>query len=243
MTPINHERLLTLLEPVGFELVWLSSIERMGEFSRKSAEAGAYEFLVYRCHGRRGHAVGGLLRLSVTRRVAGHGMLESRVLSDVAEDADRGWTMIRSATHAREWEHRFAEVGPKAVVQFSQEIAPELVRRTAAARRASTVYLRRIDSGRGLWRRIRELQERVGPECVLEAERMARSAMFWRGAEDHYEVACLGILAYEGEVEPAERSWRGEDPRTCPQLMWRIQFIADELIAADDELLRHTTVT
>jgi hypothetical protein len=156
-------------------------------------------------------------------------MCELQLVEEVAGDAERGWTVMRSVEESREWARRLAGVAPRAASALATEKGPALLARTAVARAAVDGHLIQLPDAADLDALKAWLLGRLDTDGVAMARRLAAGAGVLQkaGAELVYEVACLAIVLFE--VRGERVAGAKLDPLGDRGLMWRIQLIVDRL--------------
>jgi hypothetical protein len=231
---------------MGFE-VGLETWRYSWYFVRADHPLGLNQWAGIGFAGRRREAVAGRIWISATRYMLVDGLCQSQPLNTLAFDPERGQTIIETRKEAADWERRFADVAPRQAEILSALDGPALLERSAAARQAAERYRDRLPRAESLYAQIVELKRRIGPDLVAAAERLVEwpGIQQLHGTEEVFELACLCILGYEGEVEGRRGSFQLGAPRSgidvmsrlrqpvappSNELRWRIKFLADWLI-------------
>jgi hypothetical protein len=217
-----------LLQAHGFDATWRSGSD-FG-FVRPSTVAGLFEHVAIGSAGREGDAAYANVAVSIVQhRLGTKGMCELRLVEEVAGDAERGWTVMRSAEAWREWARRLAEMAPHAASILATEKGPALLARTAVARAAVEGHLKQLPDAADLDTLKGWLLGRLDADGVASARRLAAGpgVLQKAGAEIVYEAACLAIVLFE--VRGQSVADAKLDPLGDRDLMWRIQLLVDRL--------------
>jgi hypothetical protein len=234
---LDQETLRGLLQAQGFDTSWRSG----NDLGFVRMVDGLYEHVVIGSAGREGDAVYANVAISIVQhRLGTKGMCELRLVEEVAGDAERGWTVIRTVDGSREWAQRVAEVAPRAATALAAEKGPALLARTAAARAAVEGYLKKLPDVADLEALKSWLLGRLEGDRVALARRLADGpgVLVKAGAELLYVVACLAIVLFE--IGNSSLSQVSFDPLEDRELMWRIQLLVDRLEARTTPAARRT---
>jgi hypothetical protein len=161
------------------------------------------------------------------------GFMESRLLRELAEDQERGWTIIKTTSQATKWESKLVQSAPEAAARFEAEQGTALLERSKPLRECVNRYLQKLvivdSSANGLL----EIRKQADDITLGEADRLMASVAIQQipKCEELYELACLCVLRYSLEVEGPGVSYFGQDPLENVALMWRIQLLVDKLLS------------
>ena len=146
---------------------------------------------------------------------------------------DRGRAIIETVERAKEWEAQLAQIAPKRTAEMAADVGPGVLSRTASARAAVEKYLSLLSNTEVIDTQLRHLQQQTARSVVADAERLVEwpGVLQVAGAEAQYSLAALHILHFQRQVEGAVESFIGSDPLENDQLMWRVQLLADALLA------------
>lgn len=227
---LDQGTLRELLQVHGFDTTWRSGSD-LG-LVRPSTVNGLYEHVVIGSAGREGDAIYANVVISIVHHSLGtKGMGELRLVEEVAADAERGWTVMRTVEESRQWAQKLAEVAPRAVSALATDKGPALLARTAAARAAVGAHLKQLPDTADLDALKTWLLGRLDADGPALARRLAEGpgVLQKAGAELLYEVACLAIVLFE--VRGQGSADAKLDPLEDRELMWRIQLLVDRLEA------------
>jgi hypothetical protein len=229
---INASRLLTLLGEHGFVRGGKPNLGDSRSFVRPDTRPGLFQWATVYCTGKEGDTVVGAVDVAVTSYIGTKGLVESRLLNEIAQVQARGWTIIKDAAQARTWEREFARIAPSRAAELATELGPSLLKTTAIAREAVRGYLGHVDQAKPLDEVLREFLRRADAAREAEAARLAGwpGVLQIRGMADIYMIACLCLVEFEKEVEKARESFVGQDPLRNRELMWRIQLLSDRFL-------------
>lgn len=242
---IQPKRLLSMLTPLGFALGRVSTIEDSFELVRVSKTPALYEAVMVSSQGKRGEAVSATIGISVTKLVMTKGLVETRLLMEVADVKElvdeygfwvpgRGQAIIETTERAKQWEEQLASVASERAAEMAADVGPELLERTKSARNAVGKYLECLSDIKEVGNQLRCLRQQAERPIVAEAERLANwpGVLQEVGTEEVYLMATLCILHFQHHVENTTGSFIGCDPLENEQLMWRIQLLVDKLRTA-----------
>jgi hypothetical protein len=198
----------------------------------RATDAPLHQWIWMTWSGHRDEAIVALACVALGKCVTTKGLIEDRLIHEIAQNKERCWTIIETDKAAREWEEQLIQVVPPIVDALATERGPELLRRTETTRAAVTGYLDKLRSVTCSENRLHSLKQLASADVLLAAERLAEwpGVLHLLGAEDDYLLSCLTIVLFSSEVEADGRDFRGADPLRERLLMWRIQLIADELL-------------
>ncbi len=239
---ISVARILSLIEQDGFVLVHKNA-NGQSSFRRPDSQPKLSQWIIVDCAGRQHEAVVGSIATSVTKRISIKGLMEMRLLDEIAEVEERGWTIVDSTEKAKEWEVQLARVAPLRAAEMAAEIGPEILDRTESARIAVGKYLGCLIDTADAGTQLQFLREQAEQSIVADAERLANwpGVLQVAGAEDQYLLATLCVLHFQRHVENPLCSFIGSDPLENDQLMWRIQLLADTFLADSETCQRTAT--
>jgi hypothetical protein len=103
-------------------------------FTRPSHISDLFESIIVSCQGKRGEAVYASVGVSVTNEVAYKIFGDVKLLEELAEDSERGWTIIEDGIKARKWESRLAALGPVRAKEWADVRGPRLLEETIQLR-------------------------------------------------------------------------------------------------------------
>jgi hypothetical protein len=239
---LDEAILRELLQAHGFEAMWRSGSD-LG-FMRPSTEPGLFEHVVIGSAGREGEAIYANVAVSIVQhRLGTKGMCELRLVDEVAGDAERGWTAMRSLEESREWARQLAGVAPHAATALAAIKGPALLARTAAARTVVESHLKQLPDIADLDALKVWLLGRLEADGEALARRLAAGpgVLQKAGAELVYEAACLAIVLFEVKNHGVAQAKL--DPLGDRELMWRIQLLVDRLEARQRSADRLTAET
>src|SRR5207248_1369102 len=106
-------RLLSSLEQHGFNSGPGLSSQDSFTFVRKSKAPDLFEWIFIEASGKRSEAVVASVATSLTSTILDRrGLAVEHLLMEIAEDQERGWSIVESQAEAREWESRLVGVAP-----------------------------------------------------------------------------------------------------------------------------------
>lgn len=229
---INLERLNSLIEANGFVALRSRNPQREIRFTRASIADGLFEQLWIDCDGRAGDAVSAYAVVSTVRGLSlTKGMVELRLLHEVAQNSDRGWTMIAGDAQAADWELRLSRLAPAIVRDFAERAGSALLARTMSARTAAAQYAKKLVQLGGTGPACSTLLEQSTPEQGEVAERLVRQPGVLQIPDRFplYRLATLTMALFGDEIEGRTKAFHTVNPLTDREVMWRIQFIVDWL--------------
>jgi hypothetical protein len=224
-------RLLSDLQHEHFQLARVSAVEDSFAFVRGDTLPDLYQWIWIQPGGKRGEAVLTYLAVSVAKWIALKGLMETKLMSGIGEDPERGWTIVDSEYQARKLEQRLVQLAPSAVAEFAATHGSDLLAQTEAARKAANKYLSCIESYPSAEAALGNLRAISDETTVDEADRIMNWTAMRQlaGCPELYEIACLCLLNNSARVEGTDVAYFGQDPLENIQLMWRIQLIVDKL--------------
>jgi hypothetical protein len=167
--------------------------------------------------------------IAVTQTVMYKDLGEVQLLEELAEEPQRGWTRIQDDTKARLWEQKLASLGPTRAAQMAYDRGKKLLHATGPLRAIVKRYEDFVGGSMQLSQALDLLKRNCEHDVVLVAERLFDCELFEReGARALcYQVACHLIACKSATIE--SRSFMGRDPETDPELLDRIELLADRL--------------
>lgn len=229
---ISVARIRSILEQDGFVLVG-NNTSGQSSFRRTASQSHLFEWIIVDCAGRQHEAVVGSIATSVTKCILTKGLMEMRLLDEIAGIEERGWTIVDSIRHAKEWEAQLAKVAPMRSAEMATEVGPDILERTKLARIAVGKYLGSLTHMEDVDIQLKLLRGQAKQYIVADAERLANwpGVLQVAGAEAQYLLATLCVLYFQRHVEDESFTFMGSDPLENDQLMWRIQLLADNFLA------------
>jgi hypothetical protein len=237
MMKINPARLLQLLAAAGYERGFSTGAVPSFSLIRPSAVAGLYESIVVDAGGREAEAVAAEVGVSVTKVVMYKRMGAVRLINEVAENAERGQTIIRSKEKAIEWEQRLAAIAPDLSSAWAESEGPAILASNQEVRSIADAYAKQLDSKMPCSKLLEHLRSIASQHSVEVAENIFNSGGRGpRGTEDAYALACVAIVHFVGVVEPHRASLVSANPLCDPDLQDRIHQVADRFLACDRQI-------
>jgi len=231
---IKDARLGALLAQSGYRMTTHSRRDIRLSFICNHDDGLTFRLIRVEFSGKHQEAVYAYIGVSVTSNVfVGH-LIESQLLIELGQVKERGWTIIEDDQSAKTWECALAEIGVVRAKEFADAHSHRLLELTENARLAANRYLGHLDQNRPVSESLSDLRQRASTGIGDEAKRLA----YWPGVvqvarmQELYELVVLTILEYQQEVEPLLPPFYGQDPLMNTDLMWRIQLVADKLLAA-----------
>jgi hypothetical protein len=227
---INENLAEELFAKNSFCLAWVN--HRTGDFafSRPCSEfPGLFETAEIKLAGRRFEAASADVGISCIRsRFSFRGLSERFCVLDVASNKERGQTELKTSREAELWLRHLIQVLPEKINDVRKQFAPAIYARTSEARSACQHYLRHIGFPCSAKDAIRNLK--ASEEQAIEANLILSHEVGWLANQTFHYAAVLAILCLYKQVEP-KVEFQFQDPRKDIPLMWRIQIIADRLMA------------
>lgn len=195
---ISVERLTTLLSPHGFRLIRRNNGCHEVVFGRRSYADDLTERIHIHAQGEAGGAVPARLAILVDGLAA-----EWELLTDLAENKERGWTIIDTTEKAIAWEKKLAEVAPARLTELAREKGPNLLARTEHVRsqaRAYLAFLGEIGDAHALLPRLRAM---ATPEQNAEVDRLVQrlAVVYIPNGDPVYKIVGLTLYLFSGKTE------------------------------------------
>jgi hypothetical protein len=227
---ISAERLLTLLHPLNFRQGLATRAAGSLTFVRRSSLSELFDSIIVDCQGRNGEAVYASVGISATRTVMYKVLGDVRLIEVLADNKDRGWTVIDDANQAKYWERRLAAVAQQEVADWAAQVGPRILEQTRNARAAAVQYLERLRHAGGADEVLKQLQARASQRTADAAKRLFESpgGSGVAGTESAYRAACYALMLDAKEVEVAEYL-TVDSAATNVEVMMRIHLLADRL--------------
>jgi len=230
---ISPQRLQALLTASQFKLADYVRAERSILFARPSFQPQLFERLKIHCSGARGEAAIARAEVAVIRgRNTTKGLVESKLLIEIASVPERGWTIIESQGDAVAWEQELAEIGPLEATRLVNEKGFELLAATKEVRTAADNIFALL----GRWGNISGVAARLRHEASVNQLVKAKRLATWPGVlqiakyEALYEIAVLALVLYAPLIGYPLNS--EADPLEQMELMWLIQLLVDKIAIA-----------
>jgi hypothetical protein len=225
---ISYRRLEMSLATSGFLPVGHAKGVPSYRFVRPDENADLYQQLDVEFAGRKSEAAYAEIALSATRFFQIKGLAETRLLGEIASVAERGWTIVSTSAQAKAWERSFCQVAPESVKDFAGLVRESLLKRTEEARQQSRLVLKTLDPRKSVTDQLAVWEQDVSPSVFVEAERQASSigVILKNDAKDVYLLSCLAVLRGSGGGR-----FVGQTPIMNDGLFWRIQLVADGIMA------------
>jgi hypothetical protein len=227
---VRPSRLASCLAERGFVQGPEMSSEGSISFVREAKTPEIYEWIIVHAAGKRAEAVSASIVISLTceRPLYKIALAEDRLLLDVADNQERGWSIVETDSAARSWEGKLAEIVPGKLAEFTREFGGELLRRTEDVRRSVKRYCAKLDLSKPIAVLIDELRPRGDSKLLGVAERCAWE--YHPDAEDIFGLAWLCIVAFEKEIEASPTGFALENSNFHLGLQCRMYLLADWLI-------------
>jgi hypothetical protein len=230
---VRPSRLLSSLAQYGFVAGPELSGQDSFTFVRRAKMPDLFEWIFVEASGKRSEAVVALVATSLTSKILDRrNLAEECLLTEIAQDQERGWTIVETQADAREWESQLVARGPLRAEQLTTERGEKLLQRTKKARQAVKRYLAHVNLTKPLAAQIAELRPNADPKQLGVAERLAS---WWGCEEDIFALAWLCIVSFEGQVEETPQSFAEQNPNFNSELLCRIELIADALLLSQEE--------
>jgi len=224
---VRAERMSGPLRDRGFIDGYPTYSKASFSFIRHRKSDGLYESIVVEFQGKKLDAVFASVGVSVTKAVMYKVLGDVKLLDEIAEDQQRGWTIITNETKGIEWESAVVRIGPDRAAEWADLRSQVILQSTLESRAAVERYLRIIGSDSSIEDLRRVLLENCNSQLIEDAKQMQVGGV--PGTEEAHELACLVVLAYSADVENG-RSFIGINPWNNMTLMERIKILADRLI-------------
>ena len=230
---VRQNRLLARLKEHGFASGPESRTSDDLIFTRPSHIPGLFESIIVGCQGKRGEAVHASVGTAVTRQVMYKVLGDVKLLEELAENQERGWTIIEDDGKAREWEGRLAQIGPLRAREWAEAGGPKVLHDTAEVRAAADRYFTLVNPTNDLAQVLSNLKQTSSKRIADEAERFHACPILsgTTGTETAYQVACYLIARHSEELEG--KSVLGCNPMD-DALMDRVIILANKLFNYDE---------
>lgn len=235
---IRAQRLLGNLSPHSFSLA--GQDDEVGEIvlARHSQLPGLFELALVSSSGKQQEAIVGEVGISVARGYGAiKGLIELQILLELAEVAERGWSIVDTERKAREWEGAFSQLVPERVTELAQKKGKELLETTKSAREAADGYYRRLRHESTATALSAWLSELVSPEQAEMAEAIAAApgVVQIRSGLELYRVAALAMVAFSEQQESRTMKRPDDLPMGIPDQhdLWVLQLVVDKLLLPD----------
>jgi hypothetical protein len=209
-------------------------------FVRETSDPDLFEWIIVEASGKASEAVCASIGIALTRTILmrDDSISHETPLFEIAENQERGWTIIETTSAARAWESKLTALAPRAVECLTLERAGDLLRRTNYLRRVVKKYISILDLSVPLSFQISHFRKAHDAKLSGVARRLAwgvavRQAsdiaqrLAWVDSEDIYELAWLCIATNETTEEEEPMNFSHQNPNSNSDLMWRIHLIAD----------------
>lgn len=217
-----------LLSEAGFKVGRANEVEPSVSFTRLR-EDQVYELIRCSFAGKKREAAVCRIGASVTRVVELKGLSENELLLDVAQNRERGWTIVERDQQLGEWAKSVASVGVPSVRRFADRVAAELLGRTECARVKASRCFSEL-KGLGAPSEVYQLLMNSSSRAELDlSQRLSEwpGVMQISGSEFEYRLACLAVVKIVRRNDLPDPSNVEDMPLQNPQLMWEIQLMAD----------------
>lgn len=227
---VRHKRLAKLLMGHGFTSVSRSQVSHGWTFVRPSHINELFESIIVESQGKRNEAVYASVGLAVTQTVTYKELGDVQLLEELAEEPQRGWTIIDDDSKAKLWEQKLAAVGPVRAAQLAETLGKQLLQSTAPLRAIVKKYSDCLSRQMPLSQSLGLLKRNCNSEFVMEAQRLVDCPLFESEGLKAlcYQLACHVISCNSATVE--SRSFIGHDPEYDIELLDRIELLADRLL-------------
>lgn len=222
---VKPSRLLSLLTSHRFATGPTLPGQDSFTFVRQASRPALFEWIVVEAAGKKSEAVWASVATALTQSMLLRRDLgEEVLLTELAGDQERGWSIIETDAAAREWEGRLVSVALLNLERVTQERGVPLLQRTEQLRRAVSGYTARLNLSKSIPQLVRELGHDADPKLLGRAQRVAWDV---RLDEDIYGLAWLCIISYGAVVEEQPTTFSRQNPYTNLELMWRLHLVAD----------------
>ena len=226
---VRPKRLASLLTAHGFTSVLRSHLSHGWIFVRPSHVDELFESIIVESQGKRGEAVYASVGIAVTKTVMYKELGDVQLLEELAEEPQRGWTIIQDDTKARLWEQKLASLGPMRAAQMAVNRGKQLLHETDQLRAIVKRYEDCISGSMKLSQSLDLLKRNCKDDLVLEAERLFNCELFEKEGVRAlcYQVACHIISCKSEAIESID--FMGHDPEKDPDLLDRIELLTDRM--------------
>jgi hypothetical protein len=158
------------------------------------------------------------------------GLADRFCVLDVASDRERGQSELATSRGSELWLNQLIQVLPSQMKRAREELAPVVAQRTSEARIASQRYLNAIGFPCSAETASKRLSVKASEAQSVEANLILSHQVGWLANPTFHYAAVLAICCLSPEVEPNVK-YNFQDPSEDTPLMWRVQIIADHLMA------------
>lgn len=226
---VKQQRLLAPLDAHGFTPGLRTYTVPSFTFVRRSESADLFESIIIEAQGKNGEAVIASVGVAVTRTVMYKVMGDVRLLLEMAEVKDRGWTIISTEDKAKQWEEELVRTAPSLAREWAKSEGESILAGTQEARSAVRKYLERLHPVGDLKELNERLRRSANARTLSESDRMYSGGV--EGTETAHDIACLAVLLFSEELENG-KSYFGCSSLDDTSLMQRIAILADRLLMA-----------
>jgi hypothetical protein len=226
---VKPSRLLSQLSSHGFATGPTLPAQDSFTFVRQASRPALFEWIVVEASGKKSEAVYASVATGLTRWMVGRSLAEEALLMELAENQERGWSIIKTDAAARDWESRLVSAALPNLERITLERGVPLLERTEQLRRAVSAYTARLDLTKPMPDLAGALNQHADPKLLGVAQRAAWDVGL---DEDTYGLAWLCIISYEKVVEEQPTSFFRQNPYTNPELLSRLHLVADWIVSS-----------
>jgi hypothetical protein len=191
-----------------------------------------FERIVCEFVGKKNDAAVCWIGVSLTRLIPFKGLTEIFVVSEVASDHERGWTIIESNEDRCNWFRSVVEIAVPKLDEVAENFAKDLIQRCGESMDRAKACLAGIEDDTS----VNTLLINVKTKATEDELRVTERIVEWPGvvqianAQTTYELATLLVLQtlYKSRLPNPYDS--KEMPLEKTNLMWEIQLVADSLM-------------
>jgi hypothetical protein len=140
---------------------------------RRSVISGLFEAIVVRASGKHGEAVYAYAVTSITQTPMFKTLGKARIITEIAEVAERGWTIIRNRRDAIKWEEDLGAVADRIASNWSQNVVSSLLEETEQLRQLAAECITNRVNTHGSGVPIAELAALAGVTGYVQAPEVA----------------------------------------------------------------------
>jgi len=225
---VKADRLVVPLKEHGFCRGYPTYAKDSFTFVRSRSYGELYESIIVESQGSEDEAVYASVGVSLTRTVMYKVLGDVKLLDELAEDRERGWTIIRDVEKARKWERELVRIGPRRACEWAEFREKFLLESTEEVRTAVRKYLTIVEPIIDIDHSYQRVFESCDDQIVDEAKRIEVGGVL---GERVYQLACLIILRHSEQAENG-RSFLGCNAALDTDFTDRVKILADKLVQA-----------
>lgn len=228
---LDYDRLAEHLAQTGFSRGYPTRNVASASFVRQSTLPNLYESISFGAAGRDGEAVFAEIGTSVIKTVTYKRLGDVRILTEVASDKARGWTVVKSPTAARKWEDEVLSVAPQACQTWTTAVGTGIWQRNQEGYAQLDRYRRTVPLGVSPKDIYKSLEAGLNDFDSARAEAIFENGgRGVRGTEIAHKIACMILAMHVKTIEPERVDLQTQTPLTNVELMDRVFVLADSFI-------------